>query len=57
MFWKKKKSPAEEVKSDTDAIVRSLGPKWRTFRETMPFKDEVPLWQRIEAFASPASLT
>ncbi len=54
MFWKKRKSPTEQVKADTDAIVRSLGPKWRMFCETLIFKEDVPLWQRIELFANPA---
>lgn len=54
MFWKKRKSPAELVKADTRTIIRSLGPKWRMFCETLPFKEDVPLWQRIEAFAQPA---
>ena len=54
MFWKKQKTPAEQVKADADAIVQSLGPKWRTFCEMVPFEDDVRLWQRTEAFASPA---
>lgn len=54
MFWKKRKTPAEQVKGDTDAIVASLGPKWRMFCQAVPFKPEVPLADRIEAFAAPA---
>jgi hypothetical protein len=50
----KGKSIAVQVKADTDAIVASLGPKWKMFCEKMPFKAEVPLADRIEAFAAPA---
>lgn len=54
MFWKKKKSPADQVKADMDAIVTSLGPKWKMFCQTLPFKADVPLADRIEMFATPA---
>lgn len=54
MFWKKKKTLTDQVKAHSDAIVASLNPKWKVFCQTMPFKVEVPLADRIEAFASPA---
>ena len=54
MFWKQRKTPEEQVKADTAAIIASLGPRWRYFYETLPFKDNVPLSDRIEAFATPA---
>jgi hypothetical protein len=54
LFWKKRKSPEHQVKADMSAIVASLGPKWKLFCQQMPFKAEVPLWQQIEAFATPA---
>lgn len=54
MFRKKRKSTEDQVKADMAAMVASLGTKWRMFCEQMPFATEVPLWQRIEAFAAPA---
>lgn len=46
-------SAAEQVKFDSNAIAASLGPKWKMFCE-LPFRTDVPLANRIEAFAAPA---
>jgi hypothetical protein len=54
VFWKKKKTPDEQVKADVNAIVASLEPKWKYFCEAVPFRADVPLHDRIDAFAAPA---
>jgi len=53
MFWKKKPM-ATQMASDSAAIVDALRPKWKMFCETMPFPDDMPLADRIEAFSAPA---
>ena len=54
MFWKKRKAPTDQVMDDAAKIIEALKPKWEMFCQTIPFRADVPLANRIEAFASPA---
>ena len=54
MFWKKREKKSVTMEAEVDEIIRSLGSKWSMFLEAVAFKDEVPLSEQIELFASPA---
>lgn len=56
MGWFRKKSSADltaELTAKTHECTTKIADKWRYFNEKVPFKKEVPLAQRIEAFSLP----
>ena len=42
------------MSAETDEIVEALKRKWTEFQTLLPFKADVPLSERIEAFVEPA---
>jgi hypothetical protein len=58
MFWRKRKSREEEIGEQLSAeaarIVEILKGKWVQFQTLLPFRADVPLADKIEAFVAPA---
>jgi hypothetical protein len=51
----KKRSQADETIKIMDDAIQFAAEKWAYFTETVPFKDSVPLKERIFAFTVPAT--
>jgi hypothetical protein len=57
LFWKKRKREIEiahRIKEEAAKIVEVLKGKWAYFNTAVPFRDDVSLADRIEAFVEPA---
>ncbi|MBX9682152.1 MAG: hypothetical protein K2X41_00020 [Hyphomicrobium sp.] len=51
MFWKRRKTPDEQVKDDTDAILDVLGSTWVKFHDQLPVAPNATLAERIDSFS------
>lgn len=49
-----KKSKAEKFLEAQDEVISIVSSQWRSFLETMPFKEDVSLEDKITAFSFPA---
>jgi hypothetical protein len=58
MFWRKRKPREEEIadqlRAEAAKVVEVLKRKWVEFQTLVPFRADVPLADRIEAFVMPA---
>ena len=46
MFWKRRKSPEEQVRADADAILKVLGSTWLRFHDHLPVAANATLAER-----------